>query len=186
MLPDLGFNVRVTKETDQQIVLAHRWFPYFGMFFVGTVMLAEGSNPFHWAPTGSQIALSALGLLLAWAGIFGAFWREEVRIDLSSRTCTWEKGWALLPLKTTRIEQLALDSLEGVELAAGWKLSVRGIRPAWHVSLSTGGQAKVTIATLRTKQEAWELARRFTKKLQLSVMAREDDLELKIPWHSLG
>jgi hypothetical protein len=177
--------VKLKRESERELFFAH--------YPLGGVVVAVFGAAFGYLPTylgadpGTRWVFDAGGGFLALVGLFGAFWRYELRLDLLARTYTRRRGFWPSPKRATG----SLDELKGVILTQQWdrSSSSRGgatYHPWWKVSLDFQGWEKpVSIEALGSEQKGQERLEYYAKKLKVPAVDRTGELEKKRNWDEL-
>ena len=153
------------RQTEREVRVTGRW----GIASVATLALsgvglaaasAIGSPVWRW------LVLGGSGIVLA-IGIMALRWRDDLTLDLASRTYRWRRGY--LPRLTTRTGSFA--DFDAVVLAID--LLTDGQReavPNWVVSLMFNGAAeRVEMTRFQREAPAYACARELARTLGLPL-----------------
>jgi hypothetical protein len=154
------------RETEREIRVTGRWgLASIATFALAGVGLAAGctieSSVWRW------LLLGGSGLAFA-IGVMAIRWRDDLTLDLASRTYRWRRGY--LPRLTTRTG--SFEDLDAVVLAIDL-LPGDGQRqpiPNWVVSLTFKGAAeRVELTRFQREAPAYARARELARKLGLPL-----------------
>lgn len=174
-------NIGLVRETEDEMVFAHKRLAHFGLALLGLLLASSLIDlPWHHGFRRlTDLLWGLLGLCFAFSGLRGLLWCEELRIDLVKRTCTWTKGY----LFHAASRGLSLDSLKGVELRKT-KVSFGRSgywRDAWELALIFSGEAPVNFALLMREDDAQLLLEGISVKLKVPPLLYERGRHVPVP-----
>lgn len=174
-------NIGLVRETEDEMVFAHKRLAHFGLALLGLLLAASLSDfPWHHGfKRLTDLLWGLLGFSMALVGVLGLVWREELRMDLVKRTCTWKKGY----LFHANSRELSLDSLKGVELQKTKVLFGRSgpYMDAWELALIFSSAAPVNFALLVSEGKAHLLLERISGKLKVPPLLYEHGRHVSVP-----